>query len=114
MFELVKQHFTDEEIATDLAISVPEAGKHVNSVLAKLGYQSRQALWIAEGRKLLTPREWEVIEFVKQRWSNPEIARELGIAESTVETHVHNALEKLGYRTRREFWDDMKLGDRSG
>jgi DNA-binding NarL/FixJ family response regulator len=56
----------------------------------------------------LTPREREVLELLKLRWRNKEIASYLVIDESTVETHVHHVLAKLGYRTRQELWDAMK------
>ena len=58
----------------------------------------------------LTAREREILELVKLRWRNKEIAEHFVIEESTVETHVHNALAKLGFRTRQELWDDMKPG----
>ena len=51
-----------------------------------------------------------MLELVKQRWRNKEIAKHFFIDESTVETHVKHALEKLGYRSRQELWDDIKLG----
>ncbi len=63
-----------------------------------------------EGRDDLTAREREVLELIKRRWRNKEIARHFVIEESTVETHVHNALGKLGCRTRQELWNDLKLG----
>lgn len=55
----------------------------------------------------LTPREREVLELLKQRKTNAEIARILVITEDTVQRHVRNVLHKLGYRNRRELWDDM-------
>lgn len=55
----------------------------------------------------LTPREREVLELLKQRRTNAEIARILVITEDTVQTHVRNVLHKLGYKNRRELWDDM-------
>lgn len=58
----------------------------------------------------LTPREREVLELLKQRRTNKEIAEELVIEESTVETHVRSVLSKLGFRTRRELWKAMDVG----
>jgi len=55
----------------------------------------------------LTPRERQVLELLKLRWRNKEIAAELVISENTVETHVRHALAKLGHRTRQDRWDDM-------
>jgi DNA-binding NarL/FixJ family response regulator len=57
----------------------------------------------------LTPREREVLELLKLRWRNKEIAESLLIEESTVETHVRNVLRKLGFRTREELWKAMDM-----
>ncbi|WP_165495420.1 response regulator transcription factor [Actinomadura roseirufa] len=49
---------------------------------------------------LLTAREKEVILLLGQGASNNEIAGELSISITTVRTHVHNVLKKLGVGTR--------------
>ena len=59
------------------------------------------------GNDNLTPREREVLELVKLFWTNREIGRGLRIDERTTETHVSHVLQKLGYRSRRELWEDM-------
>ena len=48
----------------------------------------------------LSEREREVVHLVSLGRSGPEIAEELGIAHDTVRTHVRNAMEKLGARSR--------------
>jgi DNA-binding NarL/FixJ family response regulator len=53
-------------------------------------------------RSALTSRELEVMEFIKKRLSNAEIARHLGIRDSTVKFHVSNLFSKLNVRSRRE------------
>jgi two-component system nitrate/nitrite response regulator NarL len=50
----------------------------------------------------LTPREREIVGFIKRGSSNREIAKALWISESTVKVHVHHALEKLNARSRAE------------
>ncbi len=49
----------------------------------------------------LTPRERAVLELVRRRWTNAEIAEELVVSVRTVETHVSALLRKLGAGDRR-------------
>jgi DNA-binding CsgD family transcriptional regulator len=48
----------------------------------------------------LTDREREVVQLVALGSTGPEIADELGIAHDTVRTHVRNAMDKVGARSR--------------
>jgi two-component system nitrate/nitrite response regulator NarL len=48
----------------------------------------------------LSAREREILRSITQGDSNKEIARELGIAETTVKVHVQNVLRKLHVSTR--------------
>ncbi|MEA2588615.1 MAG: hypothetical protein QOH66_1542 [Actinomycetota bacterium] len=50
----------------------------------------------------LTLREVEVAQLLGEGLSNLEIARRLSIALPTVKNHVHNILEKLKVRSRRD------------
>jgi DNA-binding NarL/FixJ family response regulator len=50
----------------------------------------------------LTPREHSVCELLTHGLPNKLIARELGMALSTVKIHVHHILEKLGVQNRTE------------
>ena len=51
---------------------------------------------------LLTPRETEVLALVARGQPNKVIARELGVSEKTVKTHVSNVLGKLGVTDRTQ------------
>lgn len=48
----------------------------------------------------LTRRELEILRLAAGGLTNKEIARDLVIAEGTVKTHIHNALEKLQMTNR--------------
>ncbi len=50
----------------------------------------------------LTPREREVLALIAGGLSNKRIARELGLSEKTVKTHVGHVLAKLGVSDRTQ------------
>ncbi|MGH3087459.1 MAG: response regulator [Rubrobacteraceae bacterium] len=50
----------------------------------------------------LTERETEVLKLVACGSANKQIGRELFIDETTVKSHVHNILSKLGVRSRTQ------------
>jgi DNA-binding NarL/FixJ family response regulator len=54
------------------------------------------------GNQLPTPRETEVIELVRRRLSNKEIAAILNVSESTVKYHLSKVLAKFRVASRRE------------
>lgn len=53
-----------------------------------------------ELQKVLTPREFVILELIGFGFSNPEIAARLTISEKTVKTHVSNILRRLNLRSR--------------
>ncbi len=66
----------------------------------------RQAAWAlrkhANGRETTTPREDQILELVRKRLSNKEIAQLLKIQVSTVKFHLSNILSKMHARSRHE------------
>uniref|UniRef100_UPI0039BF7AD0 helix-turn-helix transcriptional regulator n=1 Tax=Lentzea alba TaxID=2714351 RepID=UPI0039BF7AD0 len=56
----------------------------------------------ATGWEALTPTEQRVAELVTEGLSNPDIAAEMFLSRRTVQTHVSNALAKLGVASRTE------------
>lgn len=57
---------------------------------------------LPESPETLTQREIEVLRLLAHGLANKEIARELGIGEKTVKTHVSNILSKLGVLSRTQ------------
>jgi two-component system, NarL family, nitrate/nitrite response regulator NarL len=62
-------------------------------------------------RRLLTPRELQILLLVGEGHSNKVIARSLGISSHTVKYHLEAVFAKLGARTRAEA---ISLGLRRG
>jgi two-component system, NarL family, response regulator LiaR len=56
----------------------------------------------APATEKLTAREQEILALIARGFSNKRIARELGIAEKTVKTHVGHVLSKLGVSDRTQ------------
>ena len=56
----------------------------------------------ASAREALTPRELDVLRLLARGLPNKLIARELGIAERTVKTHVSSIFAKLGVTDRTQ------------
>jgi DNA-binding NarL/FixJ family response regulator len=55
-----------------------------------------------ESPETLTEREVDVLRLVARGEANKQIARDLGIGEKTVKTHVSNILAKLGVASRTQ------------
>jgi DNA-binding NarL/FixJ family response regulator len=53
-----------------------------------------------DAKEVLTPREVEVVEHLRQGSTNKEIARRLGIMEDTVKKHLQSVFAKLGVHRR--------------
>ena len=57
---------------------------------------------VVGGHDALSQRETEVLYLVARGLANKQVARELGITESTVKTHVSGILAKLGLASRTQ------------
>lgn len=71
----------------------------VERALERSAEQRRRSAEKAEARRLLdllTPREFEVMQFVIRGMLNKQIAGELGAAEQTVKIHRGRMMRKLG------------------
>jgi DNA-binding NarL/FixJ family response regulator len=86
-----------ETEARDILTSVHLASRGLH-VLPKSGAGAT----VPMGPELLTPREADVLELLRQGRSNAEIALALHVSVETVRTHRRNIYRKLGVRTRRE------------
>jgi DNA-binding NarL/FixJ family response regulator len=61
-----------------------------------------------EWSKVLSPREREVAVLVARGLSNKEVARQLGLREGTVKTHLHNIYRKLAVDGRSTLMADSR------
>ncbi|MCK5665164.1 MAG: hypothetical protein KAI17_16855 [Thiotrichaceae bacterium] len=50
----------------------------------------------------LTAREWEVLGFIYSGYRNHQIAKTMGVAATTVKSHIRNIYQKLGLENRKE------------
>lgn len=57
------------------------------------------------GRKLLTPREFEVVKLVLRGYSTKSISQALGISPGTVKVHRENIYGKLGVSSQAELFN---------
>jgi len=86
----------------------------VARALSRSSEQRQRSVEKSEARRLLdslTPREFEVMQFVVAGMLNKQIASELAIAEKTVKVHRGRVMQKLGIRSVAEL---VRLGQRAG
>jgi DNA-binding NarL/FixJ family response regulator len=72
---------------------------------------SRRGMSTAPATRGITGRESQVMELVKRRLSNREIAEILNIKESTVKFHLSNIFSKLAVKRRRQLQDAGQLNE---
>lgn len=85
-------------VATGGSVLAPEVTKTV--IEQMLSASSRAESRTPPGLAELTARELEVLRAVGTGWTNQQIANRLGIAETTVKTHVSRIFNKLGLVSR--------------
>lgn len=56
----------------------------------------------ANGKRLLTPREEQIVRMVAEGLPNSEISKELGVSPHTIKNHLYRIYEKLGVSNRVE------------
>lgn len=98
--KMLLTHFRHEPPATLApaeAATTPESEDHV-----KVG---------PDGKVTLSAREVDVLKLAKLGWSNKEIARELEIADSTVQTHFKKIFRKLAVNNRLQAINASGAGD---
>jgi DNA-binding CsgD family transcriptional regulator len=86
-----------------------EPGQHLSILMFPPGRIGRRAP--RRSKSVLTSREREVLAMVAMGRSSSLIAASLGVATSTVESHVRHCLQKLGARNRAHA---IALGLRNG
>jgi DNA-binding NarL/FixJ family response regulator len=94
---------------TDLIEAIRNAARGELVCSARMAGLMARRLAVHAGKRpvvpngtLLTPRELEIAELLRQGMSNKHIARTLSLQLATVKNHVHNILAKLGANSRSE------------
>ena len=65
----------------------------------------------------LSRREQQLVELLRERLTNKEIASQLNLSEQTVKNHVHNILRKVGATDRVDavkLWQDERFRNGAG
>ncbi|MBU0588856.1 MAG: response regulator [Gammaproteobacteria bacterium] len=84
------------EMTSKLVAAYRDAADHAPSLPSTEAATSRPTSPVDS----LSPREHEILRGIARGASNKEIARELGIAETTVKIHVQHVLRKLDVSSR--------------
>lgn len=101
--DLLRQDGTSVAVQWAANVEVVTGGRRVLVValsVSRWGARFRRDVTSPPTGRGLTLREQEIVRMVALGSSSPEIADELQISHQTVRTHVRNAMEKLGARSR--------------
>jgi DNA-binding NarL/FixJ family response regulator len=80
----------------------PLSRQMTSRILDKFAHENTSGYGIHPVLHQLTPREIEIIKEVSSGATNDEIALHLFISVNTVKNHIHNILEKLDLKNRRD------------
>lgn len=80
----------------------PLSREMTGRLVAHMAHLAEPGSKSAGSSALLTRREVDVIRMVAKGSSNQEIAGALFVSINTVKNHIHNMLEKLGMKNRRD------------
>lgn len=86
--------------AGESVLSSKVTGPVIAAYRKALGSGDKLSAAERQGLSLVTNREMDVLLLVARGASNPEIAAELQVAETTVKTHISSLLSKLQARDR--------------
>lgn len=79
--------------------AVMDGRQYIQQSIADQYARARQLKEEVQQKKVLTPREIEIIRLIAQEVSTIEISRQLFLSELTVETHRKNIYRKTGVKT---------------
>jgi DNA-binding NarL/FixJ family response regulator len=85
-------------LSADLLVAPARLRKLVEDHTATLPHRAATASLLDE----LTDREREVLRLVGRGLPNEDIAHQIHVTESTVKTHLHRLMTKLGLRSRAQ------------
>jgi two-component system, NarL family, response regulator LiaR len=88
--------------AEELVEAIHAAGRGEVRLSPEAAKRLMREVQTPDGSESLTPRETETLRLIAKGYANKLIAREFGIEERTVKTHVSNLLSKLGLRSRTQ------------
>ncbi len=101
---LLKDASATDVISTIRAVTVGQAVCPPCLSLAMFRFVSQQlspaSLATVDPDGGLSRRQQQMVELLRERLTNKEIAARLGLSEQTVKNHVHHVLRKLGVQNR--------------
>ncbi len=100
LLKTVESEFLAAAIRRALAGEAVVSPELTHKLVRALRAASSPAATNGQTEEILSPREREILREIAAGASNKEIARSLGIAETTVKVHVQHILRKLNLNSR--------------